>query len=120
MYDQEWDASEYYEGPEQQVDPRVENLLNHYEHQQAEAAYESEMDRLVSQHPGLRPELMHSHVVAADGDFNLAYQIYENYVEATQQAYVPPAEEEPSEATPVSGQSLGDAIDSWIATERGK
>lgn len=116
------------EEPTQQqvVDPRVQQAVEYYESQQAEQAYESEMNRLVSQHPGLRPDLMHPFVVTADGDFDQAYSLYENYVEATRQAFAPPAEEQTAPPTMGDGHttppvapkqmSIHEAVDAMMAS----
>jgi len=110
------------------VDPRVQNMLEHFEQQQAQSAYDQEMNRAVERHPGLKPDLFHPFVSAADGDFDNAYQMYENWVGEWNTNAATPAEAAPptlggdagSTTPPVQPkeQSLGDAIDDFLATNR--
>lgn len=116
------------EAPQATVDPRVEQVVNYVEQMQAQASYEQEMTRQATLHPGLEPELFHPFVSAADGNFDDAYMMYENWVgqwnsthaPAEQVADAPPTLGGDQGATtpptqPTETPSLGDAIKSFMA-----
>lgn len=110
--DLQW-SPEVYEAPpvEQQqfeqpeMDPRLAQLLAEDEQRKAEASYDSEMNRAVEQHPGLRPELFHPFVGAADGDFDQAYTMYENWINLSNQVNAPEPDLTP--APPTLGSDQG-------------
>jgi len=114
------------------TDPRFENVANWVEQQQNQAYYEQEMARIQQAHPEVRPELFHPFVAAADGNFNEAVNIYNNYItqwNAANAAPVPPVPEAPavigSDAATVSTppvepkkQSLDEAIGDFMNEQR--
>lgn len=121
MYDQEWDSQdEYYEPEQQEVDPRLANALAFSEAQQAEAqqrgaeeAYDSEMNRVISQNPGIDPEDLHTFVVTADGDFDQAVLLRNAYVERWNARYAPAVPEEAPKPTSIHG-----AVDQLVVNLR--
>jgi hypothetical protein len=105
MYD---DDQEYCETAQpQQMDPRLQALIDREEWQQAEAAYESEMSRVVEQHPGLDPEDLHPFVVTADGDFDQAVQLRNAYVNRWNGVNAPAHEE----ASKPAARTIAEAVD---------
>lgn len=95
-----WTPQQLQEAVEQQVeapqyaqlDPEAQAALDYVRQEQAEKAYDAELARVNQQHPGIIPDVFHPLVVAADGDFDVAYQMYENVIHQFNAASAPPAE----------------------------
>jgi hypothetical protein len=104
-----YDDQEYYE-TEQQMDPRLQAIIDRDEYQQAEIAYDSEMNRIVAQHPGLDPEDMHPFVVTADGDFDQAVELRNAYVNRWNVANTPAYDEPPKPAA----RTIREAVDMLV------
>ena len=112
--------------PQQQMDPRVEQMVAQFEYQQAEQNYEAEMQRIQSQ-TGINPELLHPFVSAADGDFDDAVEMIARWVDMANsgtdgappaddgQGWQPPADP----GAPDSPTTIRGAIDQMLANAHG-
>lgn len=113
------------------ADPRVENVINWFEQQQAEQQYDAELARIQQAHPDVNADLFHPFVAAAEGDFDQAYQLYSTYGQqwaaanatAGEQPAAPPTlgsvgQTAPPGAGDPQPKTIADAVDAFVASQR--
>jgi hypothetical protein len=91
--------------PAQQLDPRVQALIEREEAAEREAAYRSELDRVKSTNPDLDEDLFHPFVIAADGNIDAAVQRYNQWHGQARSKFAPA---EAGEAAPPTALGTGD------------
>lgn len=84
-------------------DPRVAAAIEWAEQQQAERAYDAELTRITASHPEVDADSFHTFVAGADGNFDMAYQLYSQFVAK----YGPPQQAVEPEPTPEAAPVLG-------------
>ena len=107
--------------PQQTVaDPRIEAIIDWVEAKQTNEYYDSELARIKSEHPELVDKLFHPFVAAADGNFDNAYSLYEqwqkDYAEASGNLF-PNGQQPPSPAAPVMGSDTNASQASNVPVE---
>jgi hypothetical protein len=111
-------------------DPDVESVVKWFKEKNAKEAYDSELKRIQDQDSSVNRDLFHPFVVAAEGDFDAAYQGYKNWYSQAQSSFTPPppaAEQAPpppaigSDVTPGTAPpvqktygSMDEAIDDFM------
>lgn len=84
-------------------DPRVASAIEWAESQQAEKAYDTELGRIKAAHPEVDEDAFHTFVAGAEGNFDMAYQLYSQFVEKFGPPQTVPEPEPAPEAAPVLG-----------------
>lgn len=114
----------------QELDPRIQALLDAEDMRNAQQAYDAEIARMQEIDPNLDPDLFHPFMAAAADDegwnTEQAHEMYQNWCEAVKQKLQPGDEEAPAPpalgeggqsetATAPKQQTLKEAIDAFMA-----
>lgn len=75
------EAAAQLEGQSQELDPRVQELIEEREQEKALAEYEKRLEEL-----DVEPDIFHPLVIAHEGDIDAAYAAYPGYLEAVKRA----------------------------------
>lgn len=89
------------------TDPRVAAALEFFENTQASQAYDTELARIKAAHPEVDEDSFHTFVAGAEGNFDMAYNLYSQFV--TKFGVPQPAADPPPPPAPVLGSDTATA-----------
>jgi hypothetical protein len=129
-------AEEEEKAKQQLNDPRLTEIYEDFQNRKAREAYYNELEKLKAQHSededavAVEDELFHPFVVSADGDFDAAYDSYQEWGKKVGQAFgtdipdevkIPPTTVEDGQTVPPQTKKyrdLDEAMDDYFAEQK--